>query len=86
MNQLDNFDSNFVKATVEEWRIAAEKYQRDAAQAYKKLRSYLTLYQFRLDDAQKCDIREKMELQEMTHKKCTRECQNGAQEGTSRID
>lgn len=60
MNQLDNFDSNFVKATVEEWRIAAEKYQREAAQAYKKLRSYLTLYQFRLDDAQKCDIREKI--------------------------
>ena len=55
-----NFDQNFVFSTITEWKKAAEKYDQEAGKYYKRIRSYLTLWQFRLNDDQKCDIREKL--------------------------
>ena len=53
-----NFNLQFVKDIMLQWTNAAVNYEREAEKAYTKLRSYLTLYQFRLDDNQKHDIRE----------------------------
>ena len=55
-----NFDPNFVFNLVDEWKAASEKYDQAALQHYKRIRSYLTLFQFRLTDDQKCTIREKL--------------------------
>ena len=60
MNQLENFDESFVHKTLEEWRSSSETYQKEAEKSYNRLRSYLTLYQFRIDDDQKCRVREKI--------------------------
>ena len=53
-----DFNLQLVKDLMNEWSTAAAKYERDAEIAYSKLRSYLSLYQFRLQDDQKCNIRE----------------------------
>ena len=45
---------------MDEWKQEAEKYDLVAQKHYKKIRSYLTLFQFRLNDAEKCDLREKL--------------------------
>ena len=55
-----NFDPNFVFSAVEKWKTEADKYDQMAQQHYNRIRSYLTLFQFRLNDQQKCDIREKL--------------------------
>ncbi len=56
--QHQNFDLNFVKETMAEWNKLSQHYNQQAEKVYIRLRSYLTLYQFRLDDQQKSDIRE----------------------------
>ena len=53
-----NFNLQFVKDVMNQWTAAAINYEREAEKSYSMLRSYLTLYQFRLDDNQKHDIRE----------------------------
>ena len=55
-----HFDSNFVFSAIEEWKTEADKYDKIAQRHYNRIRSYLTLFQFRLNDQQKCDIREKL--------------------------
>ena len=60
MNQLADFDPEFVTRVMDEWRVAAENYHKHASNAYSRLRSYLTLYQFRLNEDKKCQIREKL--------------------------
>ena len=57
---LDNFDQNLIFSSMNNWKAAAEKYDEAAQQDYKRIRSYLTLYQFRLNDDQKSEIREKL--------------------------
>ena len=57
---LNNFDENFIFSEMENWKATAERYDHAARQHYKKIRSYLTFYQFRLSDGQKCEIREKL--------------------------
>ena len=57
---LTNFDPNFIFSEMENWKVAAEKYDQAARQHYQKIRSYLTLYQFRLNDDIKCEMREKL--------------------------
>ena len=57
---LNNFDENFIFSEMENWKATAERYDHAARQHYKKIRSYLTFYQFRLNDGQKCEIREKL--------------------------
>ena len=57
---LKNFDPNFIFSEMENWKIAAERYDHAARQHYQKIRSYLTLYQFRLNDDIKCEMREKL--------------------------
>ena len=54
------FNPEFIFSEIKEWKNAAEKYDQAAGIYYKKIRSYLTLWQFRLSDQQKCDIREKL--------------------------
>ena len=54
------FNPEFIFSEIKEWKNAAEKYDKAAGIHYKKIRSYLTLWQFRLSDQQKCDIREKL--------------------------
>ena len=56
--QLQQFDIDFVKSAMREWIQLSNEYEKNAGNIYKKLRSYLTLYQFRLNDSEKCDIRE----------------------------
>ena len=58
--QLEKFNPDFVSATMDHWVKASLYYQREAENAYTKLRSYLTMYQFRLTDQQKHEIREKL--------------------------
>ena len=60
MSNYKEFDFNLqlVKDNIETWTQAATVYHREAEKSYAKIRSYLTLYQFRLSDQQKCDIRE----------------------------
>ena len=60
MNKLENFNMSFVNTTLEDWRSSADKYRSESANLYKKLRSYLTFYQFCLSDDQKCEISEKV--------------------------
>ena len=43
-----------------EWKRDAEKYNQSSQKHYKRIRSYLTLWQFRLSDDSKCEIREKL--------------------------
>lgn len=56
--QLENFNLQFVKDAMNQWTAAATIYETEAKRAYIKTRSYLTLYQFRLSDDQKYNIRE----------------------------
>ena len=56
--QLEKFDTNFVKNAMRDWTNLSAKYEREAGTVYKRIRSYLTLYQFRLTEQEKCDIRE----------------------------
>ena len=56
--QLQDFDLQFVQESMREWSNLAQVYEREAEKVYTKLRSYLTFHQFRLDDQQKCEIRE----------------------------
>ena len=62
------FNPELIFSSIKEWKKAAEIYDRAAENHYKRIRSYLTLWQFRLDDDQKCDIREKLaqHLDELT--------------------
>ena len=63
-----NFNQDFIFSTIKDWKNAAEKYDQAAKNHYKRIRSYLTLWQFRLSDEQKCEIREKLaqDLDEIT--------------------
>ena len=56
--QLEDFNQDFVTKTMKNWVHASMYYQREAEKSYSKLRSYLTMYQFRLSDKEKLDIRE----------------------------
>ena len=62
------FNPELIFSSIKEWKKAAEIYDRAAENHYKRIRSYLTLWQFRLNDDQKCDIREKLahHLDELT--------------------
>lgn len=55
--QLD-FNLQFVRESADAWQKAAHKYHQEAEKAYTRMRSYLTMYQFRLSDQEKCEIRE----------------------------
>ncbi len=57
-NQLQDFDLQFVQESMREWSNLAQVYERESEKVYTKLRSYLTFHQFRLNDQQKCEIRE----------------------------
>lgn len=57
-SQQPDFNLEFIKDGINEWSLAATTYQREAEKAYTRIRSYLTLYQFRLSEQDKCDIRE----------------------------
>ena len=65
--QLQDFNLNFVQETMREWSNAAQSYEHETQKIYTKLRSYLTFHQFRLNDQQKCEIREMLsqELDEL---------------------
>ena len=52
------FNLQILKNYMEEWRKAAELYEKSAERSYGLLRSYLTLFQFRLPDAEKHEIRD----------------------------
>ena len=54
------FNPEFIFSSIKEWKEEAEKYDQAAHKYYTKIRSYLTLWQFRLNDDTKCDIREKL--------------------------
>ncbi len=56
--QLEKFDTSFVKNAMRDWTNISAKYETEAGTVYKRIRSYLTLYQFRLTEQEKCDIRE----------------------------
>jgi len=60
MSNVQHLDFNlqFVKDNINQWSQAATIYHREAEKAYTRMRSYLTLYQFRLSEQEKCDIRE----------------------------
>ena len=55
-----NFDPNFIFNIMDEWKLEAERYDLVAQKHYKKIRSYLTLFQFRLNENEKFDLREKL--------------------------
>ena len=55
--QLD-FNLQFVKDAMHQWTEAANSYEEEAEKSYSRMRSYLTLYQFRLSDDEKYNIRE----------------------------
>ena len=57
LKQLD-FNLQFVKDAMNQWKEAANNYEKEAEKAYSRMRSYLTLYQFRLSDDEKYTIRE----------------------------
>ena len=61
--QLEQFNPDFVWKTMDNWVKSSLYYQQEAENSYKKLRSYLTMYQFRLTDQQKQEIREKLSSQ-----------------------
>ncbi len=65
--QLQDFNLNFVQETMREWRSVAQTYENETQKIYTKLRSYLTIHQFRLNDQEKCEIREMLsqELDEL---------------------
>ena len=54
------FNQEFIFSEIKTWEDVAQRYHKAAEAHYKKIRSYLTLWQFRLDENQKCDIREKL--------------------------
>ena len=56
--QVGNFKIDFVKHLMQQWTESARVYEREAEKYYTKMRSYLTMYQFRLSDQDKCEIRE----------------------------
>ncbi len=56
--QVGNFKIDFVKHLMQQWTESAQVYEREAEKYYTKMRSYLTMYQFRLSDQDKCEIRE----------------------------
>ena len=55
-----SFNPEFIFSTISEWKRDAEKYNQSSQKHYKRIRSYLTLWQFRLNDDSKCEIREKL--------------------------
>ena len=61
--QLEKFNLDFVSETMDNWVKASLYYQQEAEKSYTKLRSYLTMYQFRLTDQQKQEIRKKLSSQ-----------------------
>ena len=54
------FDQDFINTNIEEWKESADRYRQEAFKKYSKIRSYLSLWQFRLTEDQKCDVREKL--------------------------
>ena len=56
--QLESFNLDFIKENMKQWVEASGKYEKEAEKAYNRMRSYLTLYQFRLTDEEKYNIRE----------------------------
>ena len=70
-----SFNPEFIFSSIKEWKQEAEKYDQAAQKHYKKIRSYLTLWQFRLNDEAKCDIREKLaqHLDEITEHDCVQD-------------
>lgn len=57
-----NFNQDFIFLAIEEWKKAAEIYKNVSQIHYKKIRSYLSLWQFRLNESTKCDLREQLAL------------------------
>ena len=53
---------------MKKWQKEFENYEQSSQIHYKRIRSYLTLWQFRLSEETKCEIREKLaeHLDEMT--------------------
>ena len=62
-NQLEKFQPQFVTKIIEKWVNASLVYQKEAENSYRKLRSYLTMYQFRLTDQEKREIRDMLSSQ-----------------------
>ena len=61
--QLEKFNPDLVFETMDNWVQASLYYQNEAEKSYSKLRSYLTMYQFRLTHEQKQEIRKKLSAQ-----------------------
>ena len=54
------FDQDFIDINIKEWKESADSYSQEAFKRYSKIRSYLSLWQFRLTKDQKCDVRERL--------------------------
>ena len=54
------FNPEFIFSTMKMWRKEFDKYEQSSMIHYKRIRSYLTLWQFRLSEDTKCEIREKL--------------------------
>lgn len=53
-----DFNVQFIHEIMKSWKTAADTYEKVENDAYKKIRTYLTVYQFRLSNKEKCEIRE----------------------------
>ena len=58
--KLNSFNRSFITETIDSWVKLAKKYREDSEALYVRLRSYLTMYQYRLSDDEKCEIRENL--------------------------
>ena len=56
--QLEKFNLQFVTDTMQTWSDCSKTYEKESYRVYSRLRSYLTLYQYRLTDKEKHDIRD----------------------------
>ena len=56
--QLERFNLQFVKDTMQAWTDCSKTYEKESYRSYSRLRSYLTLYQYRLSDKEKHDVRD----------------------------
>ena len=56
--QLEKFNLQFVKDTMQAWSDCSKNYEKESYRVYSRLRSYLTLYQYRLSEKKKQNIRD----------------------------
>jgi len=56
--KTEPFDNDIVQSIISRWVSLATDYQKQSERQYAKLRSYLTVYQFRLSDSEKTQLRD----------------------------